>query len=267
MSCSPGLAHPLPPLWRCTYQEFHYTGNLGTVCCFRRTERNLGCVSRNNDCGIGYPLHYTGSTLTTLTTHLKSKIGKTDNITKKEKDPLLILIFTHDEGYLALCMGLSHTSNPEAFAGFHFLKTNNCASIISYLSGCGLLNMCSTNPWWSTAQHTVIFKACILALWSKTYKELDWAMLHEDLQVLRWPPRDTSSSHNKLQHLKVLLMFLRAGVSLHWIRNIQRWFKTSTDLNRVLWDLALAHLPVCVRKRKDCFFSNCTDWWFLLFVL
>lgn len=51
-------------------------------------------------------------------------------------------------------------------------------------------------------QHGVVLKVPLSTPWLKTYKELDGAMLHQDLQVLRWPPRDTSSSQHKLQQLE-----------------------------------------------------------------
>lgn len=141
MSFSPTLTHPLHLQWHGTYQEFHYTGNLGTVCCFQRTEKSLGCVPRSNGCDTGCPLHYTGSTLTTLTSHLKCKSRKcTDNITKKEKDPLWKPYFSHARERSDPHLGLFHTSNLGAFRKFNRHDINNSASIIIYLSDCNFLN-------------------------------------------------------------------------------------------------------------------------------
>lgn len=113
----------------------------------------------------------------TLTTSSRRKASLVDN-------------FPHAEGCLDPGPGLFHTSVPGAIRGFNFLISNNNTSIISYLSGCCFLNTDWTNPWVEncTAQS---LKSSYISSLVKRYKELDGAMLHQDLQFLRWSPRDT----------------------------------------------------------------------------
>lgn len=184
MSCFSELAHPLLLQQHCTYLEFHCTGNPGTACCFQRTEKSLDCAPRSNGCGTGYPPHYTGSTLTTLTSHLKSKIRKTHGQYHQEGKGSLV------ENKLLPCWRVSrsspgpHTCNPVIFSGFNYVNTNTSAGITAYLSDWSFLNTDWTDPWWSTAQCRVVSIAPISTLWLKMYKELDGAILHQDLQIL-----------------------------------------------------------------------------------
>lgn len=148
-----------------------------------------------------------------------------------------------------------HASVPWVLSGFNFLS----ASITPNLSGCSLCNMEYTNPWWSTAQNKAVLKAPIWSLWLKTYKELGGATLHQDLQVLMWSPRDTSSSQHKLEHSQ---SFAEAPKGRSQSALNQKYTKVVQNQHRSKpypVSCSTCWSAVCETKPKDCPFSSCTD--------
>lgn len=109
---------------------------------------------------------------------------------------------------------------------------------------------------------------CKPALWLKTYKEQGGAMLHQDLQALMWPPKDTSNSKHKLENSQSFAQVPKDGSQPALDKKYPKVVQNQCKSKPYPLSCSICWSVVCETKRKDCPSAavHIAASWLLLFV-